>query len=186
MLLQISLSRDVFLFHEGIWNPLLVISSWSARQGGRRIPELIIHARERWLVIISYLLMLLITGSIAHIASRRYLIYSEAGFEVFHPAGATRWGGLVTPTFSAPPSGETVRQTPKSFGGARTCSRSSVTMPSLVWLGFHPLLGWPKRWVFLSVCRSVWLSVTLLNVRDCAPDFTMKALEYRNDFDAVW
>ena len=34
---------------------------------------------------------------------------------------------------------------------------------------------------FLSVC----LSVTLLNVRDCAPDFAMKALEYRNDFDAV-
>ena len=34
---------------------------------------------------------------------------------------------------------------------------------------------------FLSVC----LSVTLLNVRVCAPDFAMKALEYRNDFDAV-
>jgi len=27
--------------------------------------------------------------------------------------------------------------------------------------------------------------VTLLNVRVCAPDFTMKALEYRNYFDAV-
>ena len=35
--------------------------------------------------------------------------------------------------------------------------------------------------VGLSVC----LSVTLLNVRDCAPDFAMKALEYRKDFDAV-
>ena len=35
--------------------------------------------------------------------------------------------------------------------------------------------------LFLSVC----LSVTLLNVRDCAPNFAMKALEYRNDFDAV-
>ena len=34
-------------------------------------------------------------------------------------------------------------------------------------------------------CLSVCLFVTLLNVRDCAPDFTMKALEYRNDFDAV-
>ena len=32
---------------------------------------------------------------------------------------------------------------------------------------------------------SVCLFVTLLNVRDCAPDFAMKALEYRNDFDAV-
>jgi len=29
------------------------------------------------------------------------------------------------------------------------------------------------------------LSVMLLNVRVCAPDFAMKALEYRNDFDAV-
>ena len=37
----------------------------------------------------------------------------------------------------------------------------------------------------LSVCLFVCLSVTLLNVRDCAPDFAMKALEYRNDFDTV-
>ena len=34
---------------------------------------------------------------------------------------------------------------------------------------------------FLSVC----LSVMLLNVRDCAPNFAMKALECRNDFDTV-
>jgi len=34
---------------------------------------------------------------------------------------------------------------------------------------------------FVFVC----LFVTLLNVRDCAPDFAKKALEYRNDFDAV-
>jgi len=38
---------------------------------------------------------------------------------------------------------------------------------------------------FLSVCLLVCLFVTLLNVRDCAPDFAMKALEYRNDFDTV-
>ena len=31
----------------------------------------------------------LITGSIAGSASRRYLVYSEADFEVFRPAGAT-------------------------------------------------------------------------------------------------
>jgi len=31
----------------------------------------------------------------------------------------------------------------------------------------------------------VCLFVTLLNIRDCVPDFAMKALEYRNDFDAV-
>ena len=29
------------------------------------------------------------------------------------------------------------------------------------------------------------LSVTHFNVRVCAPDFAVKALEYRNDFDAV-
>jgi len=36
-----------------------------------------------------------------------------------------------------------------------------------------------------SVCMFVCLFVTLLNVRDFAPDFAMKALENRNDFDAV-
>jgi len=35
------------------------------------------------------------------------------------------------------------------------------------------------------VCLFVCLFLTLLNVRDCAPDFAMKALEYRNDFDAI-
>jgi len=44
-----------------------------------------------------------------------------------------------------------------------------------------PAAGVAKNVEFLSVC----LFVTLLNVRDCAPDFAMKALEYRNDFDAV-
>jgi len=97
--------------------------------------------------------------------------------------GGFKLRGLVTPKFSAPLSGETMRQTPKSFRGARTCSRSSITVPSLVGLGFHPPLGQPKTLSFfvLFVC----LFVTLLNVRDCAPDFAMKALEYRNDFDTV-
>ena len=31
----------------------------------------------------------------------------------------------------------------------------------------------------------VCLSVTLVNVRVCAHEFAMKALEYRNDFDTV-
>jgi len=62
------------------------------------------------------------------------------------------------------------------------CSRSSITMPCLVGLGFHPPPGQPKT---LSFFVSVCLSVTLLNVRVCAPDFAMKALEQRNDFDAV-
>ena len=46
---------------------------------------------------------------------------------------------------------------PPSIREARTCSRSSITMPSLVGLGFHPPTGWPKTLSFfcLSVCLSV-------------------------------
>ena len=47
-----------------------------------------------------------------------------------------------------------------------------------------PAAGVAKNVEFF-VCLSVCLFVTLLNVRDCAPDFAMKALEYRNDFDTV-
>ena len=54
---------------------------------------------------------------------------------------------------------------PANFGGAR----------------ISPAARAAKNVEFLSVC----LSVTLLNVRVCAPDFAMKALECRNDFDAV-
>ena len=52
--------------------------------------------------------------------------------------GGFKLRGRVSPTFSAPPSGETTSQTTKRFRGERTCSRSSITMPSLVGLGFHP------------------------------------------------
>ena len=51
------------------------------------------------------------------------------------------------------------------FGGAR----------------ISPAAGAAKNVEF--VCLSVCLSVTLLNVKSCAPDFAMNALEYRNDFD---
>jgi len=43
---------------------------------------------------------------------------------------------------------------PKSSRGARTCSRSSITMPSLVGLGFHPPPGQPKTLSFF-VCLFV-------------------------------
>ena len=48
-----------------------------------------------------------------------------------------------------------------------------------------PTAGVAKKVEFLSVCFFVCLFVTLLSVRDCAPDFSMKALEYSNDFDTV-
>ena len=47
-----------------------------------------------------------------------------------------------------------------------------------------PAAGVAKN-VGFFVCLFVCLLVTFLNVRDCAPDFATKALEYRNDFDAV-
>ena len=47
-----------------------------------------------------------------------------------------------------------------------------------------PAAGVAKNVEFF-VCLFVCLSVTLLNVRGCAPDFAMKSLEYRNDFDAL-
>jgi len=89
--------------------------------------------------------------------------------------------------FSALPSGETMRQTTKNFRGARTRSRSSITMPSLVGARISPAAGAAKNVEFfcLSVCLFMCLFVTLLNVRVCAPDFAMKALERKNDFDAV-
>jgi len=58
------------------------------------------------------------------------------------------------------------------FGGARISPATGVTKNV-------------EFFVCLSVCLCVCLFVTLLKVRDCAPDFAMKALEYRNDFDAV-
>jgi len=54
------------------------------------------------------------------------------------------------------------------FGGAR----------------ISPAAGAAKNVEFF-VCLFVCLFITLSNVRDFAPDFAMKALEYRNDFDAV-
>jgi len=59
--------------------------------------------------------------------------------------GGFKLRGCGYPQIFSAPGGETMRQTPKSFRGARTCSRSSITMPSLVGFRFHPPPGWPKR-----------------------------------------
>ena len=111
------------------------------------------------------------------------------------PRGLWSYGGFNLtgsgyPQIFSAPSGETMHQTIKRFRGARTCSRSSITIPSLVWLGFHPPPGWRKKLSFLSVRHAflsvtLCLSITLVNVRVCSPDFAMKTLENRIDFDAV-
>jgi len=62
------------------------------------------------------------------------------------------------------------------------CSRSSITVQCQVRIS--PTAGVAKTLRFF-VCLFVCLFITLLNVRDCTPDYAMKALEYRNDFDAV-
>jgi len=69
--------------------------------------------------------------------------------------GGFKLRGSGCPQIFSAPSGKTVRQTRKCFRGARTCSRSSITMPSLVGLGFHPPPGWPKT---LNFCLSVRLA----------------------------
>ena len=48
-----------------------------------------------------------------------------------------------------------------------------------------PAAGVAKNVEFFACFSVVCLFVTRLNVGDCAPDFAMKALEWRNDFDAV-
>ena len=63
--------------------------------------------------------------------------------------------GSRFPEFSAPNSGETVHRIAKCFWGARTCSRSSITMSSFVGLGLHTTPGGPKTLSFLSVCLFV-------------------------------
>ena len=66
-------------------------------------------------------------------------------------------GSDYTQIFSAP-SGETMRQTPKRFRGERTCSRSSITMPSLVAIGFYPPPGRRKTLSFFCLSVTLFLS----------------------------
>jgi len=78
----------------------------------------------------------IITGSIARSASRRYLVYSEADFEVFLPAGATCCtdGGEPSPT----KLGMVIEH--DKFGGVR----------------ISPAAGVAKNLeFFLSICLSV-------------------------------
>ena len=74
--------------------------------------------------------------------------------EEFWSYGGFNLRSSVTPKFSVHPSGETSALDPKCFWGARTCSRSSITMPSLVGLRLCTALGEPKKLSFLPFCLS--------------------------------
>jgi len=65
------------------------------------------------------------------------------------------WGGLVAPKFPAPPSGETMRQTPNVLE-VQERARGPLS-PCKVWWGsdLTRRRGGQKRWVFLSVCLFV-------------------------------
>ena len=52
--------------------------------------------------------------------------------------GGFKLSGTGFPRIFSAPSGETMHWTPKSFRGARSCSRFSITVISLVGFGFHP------------------------------------------------
>ena len=111
--------------------------------------------------------------------------------------GVLIWRGLVTPKFSVPLAAKLCVRHPNILE-VQERARGPLS-PCQVWWrsDFTRRRDGKKRWVFLSVCHAfslsvtlfssvtLILSVTLLNVIDCAPDFTMKTLEYRNDFDVV-
>ena len=84
--------------------------------------------------------------------------------------GVLIWRGLVTPKFSVPPGGETVRQTPNLLE-VQERARGSLS-PYQVWYGsdFTRCRGGEKSWVFLlvrqaSLSVTLFLFITLLNVR---------------------
>ena len=83
--------------------------------------------------------------------------------------------GLGLPKFSGPASNKTTCQTPRSFGGARTCE---VLLSSYHHAEFgepqnSALLQRPKTLLFL-VCVFVCVYAMLLNDIDCAHNFAVK------------
>ena len=81
--------EDHKLFGDGsgrlIW--LVVVCAPSSNSSG----SIGLRPTDGWRVdVSSSTIIIIITGSIARSAARRYFSYSEADFEVFRPAGATR------------------------------------------------------------------------------------------------
>ena len=124
-----------------------------------------------WWYLVYSVFVCFFTGSIVQSTSRRYLIYSEADSEVFLPRRGDmlhRWGWNLA--WSSMPN-----FTP-------SVQRLGYRTPKLKFL-----LTFDQNVEYLwNICLFVCLSVTPLNVRDCVPNFAMKVLEYRNEFDTVW
>jgi len=87
--------------------------------------------------------------------------------------------GTGFPRIFSAPNGKTMHWTPKSFRGARTCSIDVLCYNAKFGGALVSLAAGTAKNVKYFVC----LSVTLLNVGDCAHDFAMKA--ERNNFDKV-
>jgi len=78
------------------------------------------------------------------------------------------------PIYSVPPSGETMRQTPNVFEVQERALEVLYHYAKFGGARISPAAGVAKNVEFLSVC----LSVTLLDVKDCASDFAMNAFKY--------
>ena len=93
-------------------------------------------------------------------------------------------GVWLSPNFQRPLAGKLCVRPPKVLEVQPCKNELEVLYHHAKFCGarISPAAGAPKNVEFFSL--SVCLFVTLLNVRDCTPDFTMKTLEYRNDFDA--
>ena len=105
-------------------------------------------------------------------------LWSYGGFKLREPG---------YPQIFSAPSSDTMRQTPKVFE-VRERARGPLSPCQFDGARISSAAGVAKNvefFVCLSVCLFVCLSVTLLSVRVCAPNFAMKALEYRNDLDTV-
>ena len=83
--------------------------------------------------------------------------------------------GRVSPNIQRPLAAKLCVGPPKVLE-VQECAQGPL-LPCQVWWGSdfsHP-------GVLLCIC----MSITLLNVRVCTPDFAMKALGYRHDFDTI-
>ena len=99
--------------------------------------------------------------------------------------GGFKLRGLVSPDFQCPQR-RNCASDPQKFSRCKNVLEVLYHHAKFGWAWISHAAGWPKT--LSIICLSVLfvcLFITLLNVRDCAPDFAMKALEHRNNFDAA-